>query len=71
MILKLKSKFDHYKNQIFKKDLDIENILIPSKVSYGEKNCKYCIGWLHGWWLWWMMDDGAYEKKYFGGTKWM
>ena len=70
MILKLKSKFDHYKNQIFKKDVDIENILIPSKVSYGEKNCKYCIGWLHGW-LWWMMDDGAYEKKYFGGTKWM
>ena len=37
-------KFHCYKNPIFLKDLDIEDILISSKISSTEKNYKYFIG---------------------------
>ena len=33
-----KWKFRRYKNQIFKKDVDIDNILISNKISSGDKN---------------------------------
>ena len=39
-----KRKFRRYKNQIFKKDVDIDNIVICNKICSGEKNFKYFIG---------------------------
>ena len=42
-----KNKFYRYKSPIFeKKDVDIEKVLISKKVSFGEKNCNYFIGYL-------------------------
>ena len=33
-----KNKFYRYKRPTFKKDVDIEKVLISNKVSFGEKN---------------------------------
>ena len=56
--------------------MDIEKVLISKKTSFGEKDCKYFIGYLH--------DNhkvnplhimlpkaSAYVKRYDGQTKWM
>ena len=40
-----KWKFDFYKNPIFWKDIDIDNILICNKISSDEKIFKYFIGY--------------------------
>ena len=42
-----KHKPYRYKNHIFKKDVDIKNELVSNKISSGEKNCKYFIGYLY------------------------
>ena len=57
-------------------DVDIDNLLVPNKISSGEKNYKYFIGYLY--------DDHKtkslhmmlpkrrpYVKGYDGQTKWM
>ena len=57
-------------------DIDIEKALVSKKISFGEKNYKYFIGYLY--------DNhkvkplhkmlpkaSAYVKKYDGQTKWM
>ena len=31
----------------FSEDLDIEKVLVSSKISFGQKNCKYFIGYMH------------------------
>ena len=61
---------------IFLEDVDIEKILASNKISFGEKNYKYFIGYLYN-------DDrikplhmmlsktSAYVKSYDGQTKWM
>ena len=61
---------------IFLKDLDVEKVLVSSKISFGKKNYKYFIGYLYN-------DDkvkplnimlpkkGAYVKSYDEQTKWM
>ena len=36
--------FHRHKNPIFKKDVDIDNMLITNKISSGEKNYKCFIG---------------------------
>ena len=42
-----KTKFYHSKSPIFKKDVDIEKVLVP-KNSFGKKkNQKYFIGYLY------------------------
>ena len=42
-----KTKFCHSKSPIFKKDVDIEKVLVPKK-SFGKtKNQKYFIGYLY------------------------
>ena len=42
-----KTKFYHSKSPIFKKDVDIEKVLVPKK-SFGKtKNQKYFIGYLY------------------------
>ena len=46
MILKLKKICGH-KNPIFKKDVDIEKVLVFNKISSDKKNYKYIIGYLY------------------------
>ena len=60
----------------FLKDVDIEKVLVSNKISFGEKNFKYFIGYLYN-------DNKvnpihtmisktkAYVKSYYGKTKWM
>ena len=38
-----KNKFYCNKTSIFKKDVDIEEVLLSSNISYGKKNYKYFI----------------------------
>ena len=43
-----KNKFYHIRLLFFlKKDVDIEKVLVSNKVSFGEENFKYCIGYLY------------------------
>ena len=61
---------------IFLKDVDIEKVLVSNKISFGEKNYKYFIGYLYN-------DNkakplnimlpstSAYVKSYDGQTNWM
>ena len=42
-----KSKFYFYKTPIFLKDADIEKVLVSNKITFGEKNYKYFIGYLY------------------------
>ena len=51
-IMKLKKKTNFtaiycHKAPIFLKDVDIEKVLVSNKISFGEKNYKYFIGYLH------------------------
>ena len=42
------NKLYRHKTPIFWGEyVDIEKILVSSKTSFGEKNCKYFIGYLH------------------------
>ena len=42
-----KKKFYHYKTLIFLGDGDIEKVLVSNKISFGEKNYKYFIGYFY------------------------
>ena len=42
-----KKKFYHYKTPILLEDVDIEKVLASNKISFGEKNYKYFIGYLY------------------------
>ena len=42
-----KNKFYHHKSLIFLKNVDIEKVLVSNKISLGEKNYKYFIGYLY------------------------
>ena len=69
-----KNKFYRNKSPIFLKDVDSEKMLASNKVSFGEKNCKYFLGYLYN-------DNNvkplhimlpktsAYVKSYDGETK--
>ena len=39
--------FYRNKTPIFLKDVDIKKVLVSNKISFGEKNYKYFIGYLH------------------------
>ena len=46
VILRLKNiNFSAIKFQFFLEDLDIDNVLVSNKISSGEKNQKYFIGY--------------------------
>ena len=48
VILKLKkNNLYHNKTPILLKDVDIEKVLVSNKISFGEKNYKYFIGYLY------------------------
>ena len=63
-----------HKIPIFLGDVDIQKVLVSNKISFGEKDCKYFIGYLY---------NGnkplnirspktsAYVKSYDEQTKWM
>ena len=70
-----KKKIYSYKSPVTLRDVDIEKVLISNKISFGEKNFKYFIGYSY--------DDhkvkplhiirpktSAYVKSY-GQTKWI
>ena len=42
-----KNEFSPNKTPIFLKDVDIERVLVCNKISFGEKNYKYFIVYLH------------------------
>ena len=42
-----KNKFYCHKTSIHLRDVDIEKVLVSSKVSFGKNNYKYSIGYLH------------------------
>ena len=42
-----KNKFYCHRTPIFLEDVDIEKVLISSKIYFGEKNYKYLIGYLY------------------------
>ena len=65
-----KSKFYRSKTPIFLKDVDIEKVLVSNKISFGEKNYKYFIGYLY--------NDNKVKpfhimlpESYDGQTKWI
>ena len=43
-----KNRFYHHKTPILLRDIDTEKVLVSNKIPFGEKNCKYFIGYLHG-----------------------
>ena len=43
----MKKTFYRYKTLILLEDVDIEKVLVPNKISFGEKNYKYFIGYLY------------------------
>ena len=71
-----KNRFYHHIILIFLGDVDIEKVLVFNKISFGEKNYKYFIGYLYN-------DNkvkpltimlpktSAYVESYDGRTKWM
>ena len=72
----VKDKFYCHKSTIFKKDVDIEKVLVSNKISCAEKKYKYFIGYLyndHNIKLLHIMlpRTSAYVKSYNGQTKWM
>ena len=71
-----KNKFYHSKTPTSLKDVDIKKVLVSNKISFGEKNYKYFIGYLYN-------DNKvkplhillpktrAYVKSYDRQSKWM
>ena len=57
-------------------DVDIEKVLVSNKISFGEKNYKYFIGYLHNGNKVKSLNiilpkKSPYVKGYDGQTKWM
>ena len=61
--------------QFFLKDVDIEKVLVSKKISFGEKNYKYFIGYLYNgnkvkpWYI--MLQKTSAYVSYDGQAKWM
>ena len=71
-----KRKFYRHKTPIFLGDVDIEKVLVSNKISFGEKNYKYFIGYLYNGnkvkpLNIMLPKTSAYVKSYNGQTKWM
>ena len=70
-----KNKFYLHTTPIFLGDLVIEKVLISNKISFGEKNYKYFIGYLHNgnkvkpWYI--MLQKTSAYVSYDGQGKWM
>ena len=71
-----KNKFYRHKTLTFLKDEYIEKVLMSNKISFGEKTCKYFIGYMYNnnkvKSLYIMLAKAsAFVKIYDGQTKWM
>ena len=71
-----KNKFYCSKSPILLKDVDIGKVLISNKISFGEKNYKYFIGYLHNdhkveTLHIILLKTSTYVRSYDGQTKWM
>ena len=71
-----KNKFYRNKTPIFLKDVNIEEVLVSHKISSGEKNYKYFIGYLYNDhkvkpFHIMLPKTSAHVKSYNGQTKWM
>ena len=69
-----KNKFYRHKSPLPLRDTDIEKVLVSNKISFGVKNYKHFIGYLHHkvTCLHIMLPKTrAYVKSYDGQTKWM
>ena len=71
-----KNKFYQNKTPIFLRNLDIEEVLVSHKISFGEKNYKYFIGYLYNDhkvkpFHVMLPKTSAHVKSYDGQTKWM
>ena len=71
-----KNKFYRNKTPVPLRNVDIEKVLLSNKISFGEKNYKYFIGYLykdHKVKPLHMMlpKTSTYVKSYEGQTKWM
>ena len=71
-----KNKFYRNKAPIFLRNLDIEEVLVSHKISSGEKNYKYFIGYLYNDhkvkpFHIMLPKTSAHVKSYNGQTKWM
>ena len=72
--IEIKKMFYSIKIPVHLRDIDIEKVLVFDKISFGEKNYKYFIGYLHidhkGRQLRMMLPKTrAYVKRYYGQTK--
>ena len=71
-----KNKFYLNKTPIFLKKVDTEKVLVSNKISFGEKNYIYFIGYLHNYHkvnsLHIMLPKtSAHVKSFDGQTKWV
>ena len=71
-----KKKFYHNKSPTSLKDVDIKKVLVSNKISFGEKNYKYFIGYLYNDhkvkpFHVMLPKTSAHVKSYDGQTKWM
>ena len=71
-----KSKFYRKKTLVLLEDVDIEKVLVSNKISFGEKNYKYFIGYLYNGnkvkpLNIMLPKTSGYVKSCDGETKWM
>ena len=74
MFCNRKKYFHRHKSRIFKKDVNIGKVLLFKKISSGEKNCKYFIGYLYNYFRVKPLHiilpkTSAFVKSYDGETK--
>ena len=71
-----KNNFCHHKTPIFGGDVDIEKVLVSTKICFDEKSYKYFIGYLYkgkkiNSLNIMLPKTRAHVKSYDGQTKWM
>ena len=74
--IEIKNKFYCNRTPIFKKFVDIEKELVSNKISFGEKNYEYFIGYLYNDHkvkplLIMLPKTSAYVKSCYEQTVWM
>lgn len=72
----VKHKFHGYKYPIFSEDVHTDNILTSKKIFSGERNYKYFIGYINGYYKFkplhiMVPKTNTYLKCYDGETKWI
>ena len=71
-----KNKFYRLKTSILQGDVDIEKVLVSNNIPFGEKDCKYFIGYLYNNHKVKLLHiilpkKSAYVKSYDGQIQWI